>query len=46
MLTKLLPGLVICLTLQFPVYAGIINPNFSAGAADWIDLSGSGKCEI
>lgn len=46
MLTKLLQGLVICLALQFPAYAGIINPDFSAGAVDWIDLSGSGSVKF
>lgn len=46
MLTKLLPGLVMCFALQFPAYAGIINPDFSAGAVDWIDLSGSGNVKF
>lgn len=46
MLKKLLCTLALLAGIQLPVSAGIINADFSAGATNWVDLSGSGSLQF
>lgn len=46
MLRKLIFTLALLSGIQLPVSAGIMNADFSAGATNWVDLSGSGSLQF